>query len=363
MRNEVSGYENCLAAMLSRTGGAMPARLHLAIKTTEPVVGFEADGWTRYLTLHGERAFVIGGGCDTCAFVFERKKSNYLSPTTFAERLAAGVGLLDDDLVGAAGSLLPTGDYAVAEFNIEPSLTGPCQPDDYFSHESLDLFGTPSYGGVPDNPRLSYWRARTRLLPPGTGAWPAREGPRPRPTNPKYFFQVVGPLEPPQHLDPERIEAMLQTPEMQWAVSPGDKLFRRMLARHGFKTGDAFAPGGWRCYITDVIKSSYRVKDWQATADAARLAVAEVWADVLRYELVKGQPKLLVVLGKKTEVPLTHLVRRGLIPQLPEATTIYHYSYLGSRPQGRLGPMHPDRVAAWDSEFARIAERAKQLMR
>lgn len=157
--------------------------------------------------------------------------------------------------------------------------------------------------------------------------------------------------------------AMLQTPEMQWAVSPGDKLFRRMLARHGFKTGDAFAPGGWRCYITDVIKSSYRVKDWQATADAARLAVAEVWADVLRYELVKGQPKLLVVLGKKTEVPLTHLVRRGLIPQLPEATTIYHYSYLGSRPQGRLGPMHPDRVAAWDSEFARIAERAKQLMR
>jgi hypothetical protein len=123
-----------------------------------------------------------------------------------SERLASGIGLLDDDLVRTAGSLLPTGDYAVVDFNIEPSLTGPCQPDDYFSHESLDLFGMPTNQGVPDNPRIPYWRAGSRVLPPGTGAWPAREGPRPRPTNPKYFFQFVVPLEPPQYLDPDRIE-------------------------------------------------------------------------------------------------------------------------------------------------------------
>ncbi len=183
----------------------MAARLHQTISTTEPVVGFETDGWTRYLTLHGERSFVIGGGCDTCAFMFERKKSNYLSPSALADRLATGVGMLDDDLVSTAGSLLPTGDYAIADFNIEPSLTGPCQPDDYFSHESLDLFGMPIYEGVPDNPRIPYWRAGTRVLPPDTGAWPAREGPRPRPTNPKYFFQFVIPLEPPQYLDSDRI--------------------------------------------------------------------------------------------------------------------------------------------------------------
>jgi hypothetical protein len=169
-------------------------------------VGFEADGWTRYLTLHGERAFVIGGGCDTCAFVFERKKSNLLSPTAVSARLAAGVGLLDDDLLDTAGSLLPMGDYAVVVFNIEPSLTGPCQADDYFSHESLDLFGMPSYEGVPDNPRTPYWRAGSRVLPPGSGAWPAREDPRSRPTNPKRFFHFVVPLEPPQNLDADRIE-------------------------------------------------------------------------------------------------------------------------------------------------------------
>jgi hypothetical protein len=152
-----------------------------------------------------------------------------------------------------------------------------------------------------------------------------------------------------------------QTAEMQWTVSPGDKLFRCMLAKHGFKSGGEFEPGGWRCYITDVIKSSYRVKDWQKTADEVRLAVAEAWAPVLRFELETASPKLVVVLGKKTRGPLDRLVRKRLIPPLPETVTIYHYSYLGSRPQGKLGPLHPERVAAWDADFARIAKRAGQL--
>jgi hypothetical protein len=182
------------------------ALLHQQVNTAEPVVGFEADGWTRYLTLHGKRAFVIGGGCDTCAFIFERKESNFLSPTAIADRLASGVGLLDDDIVDTAASLLPTGDYAVVIVDVEPSLTGPCQPEDYFSHESLDLFGMPSYEGVPNNPRTPYWRAGFGVLPPEAGAWPAREGPRPRPTNPKRFFHFLIPLEPPHHLESERVE-------------------------------------------------------------------------------------------------------------------------------------------------------------
>src|SRR5438067_2016839 len=65
--------------------------------------------------------------------------------------------------------------------------------------------------------------------------------------------------------------------EQQWDVSPGDKLLRQMLAKHGFKEGGAFSPGGWRCYITDVIKSSYFVKDWKDEPLEARLAVAEAW--------------------------------------------------------------------------------------
>jgi hypothetical protein len=150
--------------------------------------------------------------------------------------------------------------------------------------------------------------------------------------------------------------------EQQWDVSPGDKLLRQMLAKHGFKEGGALSPGGWRCYITDVIKSSYFVKDWNEVPREARIAVAEAWAPVLRYELEHGQPKLLVVLGKtKTQEPLEHLERRGLIPRLPRTKPIYHYSYIGSRPQGKLGPMHPERIAAWDHEFAEIAKIAAEL--
>lgn len=112
---------------------------------------------------------------------------------------------------------------------------------------------------------------------------------------------------------------------------------------------------------SDVIKSSYRVKDWQASGDDDRLAVAEAWANVLRFELEHGAPRLVVILGEKTAKPLKHLVRKRLIAELPETVTIYHYSYIGSRPQGRLGPMRPGRVAAWGREFMAIAGRANAL--
>jgi hypothetical protein len=50
--------------------------------------------------------------------------------------------------------------------------------------------------------------------------------------------------------------ALARTPEDQWNVSPGDKLFRRQLVKHGFKHGGVDEPGGWHCYITDTIKSA-----------------------------------------------------------------------------------------------------------
>ena len=103
------------------------------------------------------------------------------------------------------------------------------------------------------------------------------------------------------------------------------------------------------------------MKCWEQTADDVRLGVAKAWAAVLRFELETASPKLIVVLGKKTLEPLNHLSRKRLIPPLPESVTIYYYSYLGSRPQGKLGPLHPERIAAWDAEFAAIAERAARL--
>jgi hypothetical protein len=87
--------------------------LHREIRSSDPVVGFENDGWSRFLTIAGERSFFIGGNCETCSFLFERKKSNLMSPTVISGRLSRGSNLLDGDLLEAAGSLLPDGDYAV----------------------------------------------------------------------------------------------------------------------------------------------------------------------------------------------------------------------------------------------------------
>ncbi len=177
----------------------MGAKLHHHIETEQPVVGFERDGWTRYLTLHGERAFIIGGSCDTCAFMFERRNSSRLSPTVVSERLAAGTDTLGDDLLAAVGALLPTGDYAVSDLTIQPALTRPCDPTDYFSHESVDLFGMPDFLDVPNNPRTPYWRAASLTLPSGSRTWPAGAGTRHGPINPRRFYHFIIPMEPPRN--------------------------------------------------------------------------------------------------------------------------------------------------------------------
>lgn len=66
---------------------------------SEPVIGFEQPahgdsvGWNRYLTLLGERAYLISGTCDTCAFIFERMggANRNVSPGKAANALRGGL--------------------------------------------------------------------------------------------------------------------------------------------------------------------------------------------------------------------------------------------------------------------------------
>jgi Uracil DNA glycosylase superfamily len=150
-------------------------------------------------------------------------------------------------------------------------------------------------------------------------------------------------------------KAVGDSQELQWSVSPGDKLLRQTLVKHGFKTNGASNPGGWRCYITDVVKSATPVKEWNKLSKGERRLVAEVWAPVLAYEIREGKPRVVVVLGEKAEDLVRHLLRRNLIPHLPNPKRIHHYSYIASRAEGKRGPLHPERVAEWDAEFGEIA--------
>ena len=143
------------------------------------------------------------------------------------------------------------------------------------------------------------------------------------------------------------------TIEAQWWSSRGDKLLRQMLVKFNFKTGTIDSPGGWNCYITNVIKEADYTRLWREKTQAARNQAAETWAGLLSWELSNSKPKLVVVMGKQTEILLHHLVSVRRI-KLPRVEQITHYAYIGQRAQGKLGPMHPQRILEYEKEFARI---------
>jgi hypothetical protein len=134
------------------------------------------------------------------------------------------------------------------------------------------------------------------------------------------------------------------TKEAQWFSSRGDKLFRDMLLKHGFKSGGIESHGGWHCYITNVIKECDYTKNWREKPQELRNQSAVIWSSVLKWELANSRPKLVVVFGDQALKLLSHLQYRRLI-DLPRTEKATHYAYVGQRAQGRLGPMHPERVS------------------
>jgi hypothetical protein len=152
----------------------------------------------------------------------------------------------------------------------------------------------------------------------------------------------------------------LATEEAQWRVSRGDLFFREMLVEYGFKNPPMGSPGGWNCYITDVIKQTDYVSRWHTQSYQTLKRIAEKWSSVLKWELENSRPKLVVCMGRKTQDFLSYLQKEcGLV--LPETAFIHHYSYIAYRAQGRRGPMDPDRVKEYEMQMAGIAERFRGI--
>ena len=143
------------------------------------------------------------------------------------------------------------------------------------------------------------------------------------------------------------------TVEAQWWASRGDKLFRECLVKFGFKSGTIDSANGWNCYITNVIKEADYTRDWRDKTQTARNHAAEIWADLLNWEMKNSNPKLVVVMGTQPDKLLQFLVSNGRI-KIPRVEKITHYAYIGQRAQGHLGPMHPLRVKEYEKEFVRV---------
>jgi hypothetical protein len=133
---------------------------------SEPVIGFEQPahgdfvGWNRYLTLLGERAYLIGGTCDTCAFIFERMggANRNVSPGKTANALRGGLKRIEDALISTIGEAMPEGKYRVNLLELTPNLVRPGAEEDYFAHEQVDLWGTDRFWDLPHNPKTEYYR-------------------------------------------------------------------------------------------------------------------------------------------------------------------------------------------------------------
>jgi hypothetical protein len=185
------------------------------------------------------------------------------------------------------------------------------------------------------------------------------------------FAPVWFVAENPSLTQVEKVSSSVATEELQWTISRGDRLFREMLFRYGFKAGTSSnSPGGWRCYITDVIKSTARVREHNEQPAAARRATADAWAPVLAWELERGRPQIIVSVGEVARSLLRQLIEKGAIPDpIKEWDArfmhIPHYVYVMSRPDNRrkLPPGDPQRQEEYSRLFAEIAKARDGLSR
>jgi hypothetical protein len=143
---------------------------------------------------------------------------------------------------------------------------------------------------------------------------------------------------------------------LQWNAHAGDRLFREALVKAGFKTGDPLAAGGWKCYITDVIKEPEIVKDrnLKKRDPSYWKNQAMRWRPVLIEEINSGRPKVLVAVGNQTRAILEFLKNQGV--SLPKIDQIPHYSYIMFRPDRKtgLGPGHLARKREFIASVKRI---------
>ena len=119
------------------------------------------------------------------------------------------------------------------------------------------------------------------------------------------------------------------TIEDQWCGgvrSNAVKRFRAALCELGLKTTPPLQRGGWRCYITNVIKEADVVKDFNQRKKQ-ELAVA--WADVLDWEIRRVCPKVILTVGDNATDLVRHLQDRRLVPDTPRPHKVMHYSNRG----------------------------------
>jgi hypothetical protein len=154
-----------------------------------------------------------------------------------------------------------------------------------------------------------------------------------------------------------------RTPEDQWALSPGDREFRKALTIGGFKEGQPLGHGGWRSYITVLSKSFVDFSSWRKRPFEEKLALFRQWAPVLDWELRNGAPRVVVAMGEVTEKALTRLRDEGLLHFPGEPLRIWSYGYLMQPTRDGAPAMDPVRVRKYQEQIAGIRHAVETIAR
>ena len=114
--------------------------------------------------------------------------------------------------------------------------------------------------------------------------------------------------------------------EAQWRGHRADRL-RDVICDLKLKRGGPDDRGGWRCYITNVIKSMDTVKDFSALSWTDKAALAREWADVLQWEIRRVRPGIVFCVGRKSERAVQDLQgKQALDLHGASLQYVWHYS-------------------------------------
>jgi hypothetical protein len=139
--------------------------------------------------------------------------------------------------------------------------------------------------------------------------------------------------------------------ESQWNISRGDKIFRDALVYAGFKEGTIESKGGWKCYITNIVKKAYQPSEWEEMDPEKQFELVKKFSSVLQKEIDMINPLIIVVMGKgMLRRLLDRAVREGVVryPTHTDIQVIWHYAYFNR------GGFNDKNVAKYKGELQRI---------
>lgn len=116
--------------------------------------------------------------------------------------------------------------------------------------------------------------------------------------------------------------------EAQWWGGTTDfasTRFRVALFQLGLKTTGPRERGGWKCYITNVIKQSDKAIIHEKTDKEIKCQMARDWGDILQWEIDHVKPKYIFCVGGAAQKYVRQIQREGLLEKFP-VYEVCHYS-------------------------------------